>query len=198
MSDRRMNDRMTATEVENLILDHFSGILMPVGDFVYRVNDCDPKGVVQVLYVFGEIRELVEKFIPYLEVYFLEPSVRNGIIDKNWVDYTLDKLRQGDNHSLDNMIRRALTDGNGDPEGRLFRFVVAMLRAGNPSDIQRSVTLADLRERRCLAPFRGEIGEIAHELHDRGIVTGTRNKYHLRVLIPLFSRAWWESYEIGW
>ena len=193
-----MNGRVTITEVENLLREHFSDILISVGDIVHRINNYDPTGVVQVLYVFGGLQELIEGFIPYLGEYSFEASVKHGIVDRDWVDHTLEKLRYRDNNPLESIVRRALTDSDGNPEGRLCHFIVAMLRAGDLWDANRSVTLAHLKNQRCLEPFRGEISKIADELRNRGIVANEGNKYWLRVLIPLFSREWWEPYRLGW
>jgi hypothetical protein len=193
-----MTHIIAVNDVENLVRNHFGSISISLGNTEYRIKNHHPNGIVRILEVFGGIQELIEEFIPCLEVYSFEASVRSGIIDKDWVDYTLEKLRYGDSASLENIIRRALVDSNGNPEGRLYRFVVAMLRAGDPWDARRSVSLAQLKNQRCLEHFRGEIGKIADELRNRGIIAKEGNKYRLRVLIPLFSREWWEPYRLGW
>jgi hypothetical protein len=191
-----MNDRITVQEVERLFREHLGSTSISTGDAAYRIENYHPNGMVHVWYVFGGIREFIEEFIPSVKTYPFEGSVRNGIIDKQWTEYTLGELR--DNHSMERMIREYLTDSNGRADGQLCRFVVAMLRAGDPWDAMRPVTLTHLRNQRCLVPFKGGIGKIADDLRDRGVIAGEGNGYWLRVLIPLFSREWWEPYRLGW
>jgi hypothetical protein len=193
----RMSDGITVREVECLFREHFDSISISIGDAAYGIENYHPNGISHVLYVFGGIREFIEEFIPYVEKYPFEESVRNGIIDRQWIEHTFKKLR--DDNSLERMIRKYLTDPDGRPDGQLCRFVVAMLRARDLEDEKASVSLADLRDQPCLEPFGGEIGQIAigHEKEIIAIEPG-RNRYRLRVLIPLFSRGWWEPYRLGW
>jgi hypothetical protein len=193
-----MTHIIAVNDVENLVRNHFGSISISLGNTEYRIKNHHPNGIVRILEVFGGIQELIEEFIPYLEIYSFKASVRSGIIDKDWVNYALEKLRRGDSDFLERVIRKALADSNGNPEGQLCHFVVAMLRAGDPWDAKRFVSLVHLRDQPCLEPFRGEINRIADELRNRGIIAEKGNKYRLRVLIPLFSRGWWEPHRIGW
>ena len=189
-----MSDGITVREVERLFREHLGSTSISTGDAAWNYH---PNGMVHVLYVFGGIREFIEKFIPYVKKYPFEGSVRNGIIDKQWIECTLGELR--DNHSMERMIREYLTDPNGRSDGQLCRFVVAMLRARDPKDEKASVCLADLRNQPCLKRFRGEVCQIPIGHHKGIIAIGPGgNRYRLRVLIPLFSRGWWEPHRIGW